>query len=376
MIGLESYTSMFNTTRIQYFDKAKHFAYAPFTNRSEQIEMNVMERKAKVIIFDTTTSYVNATQLVDAFKDSEYKRLSDFTKNKHYKDCVAMIQDELNQNRSIDSKYYKLPCYDPKEKCFTAFYLVRQSSKTDGYAGTYVHPDMIIHILAWCNFKLASKISKFITALFLREGANESVTLTKTADDEVDALSEDLEEKQAVIDKINAENRYLNDYVDSLKFDVIQYQKQLSYINDLREENKALHKSLASVQSNSFQMVLVVRHYDKEGRFAYGSKSYRLSLLLISDADLERYLQKYNKQEEQTEEDVEHNIIRYSTEIIYRIPSLRDVAPDFDDKFVSLYEDQIDIWTEKIKNKEYICTTDIKQFQEALSEFCSDWQVV
>lgn len=376
MIGLDEYTAMFQATKIQYFDTTKCFAYAPFTNRAEQIDLGVMERKAKVIIFDTRTSYINATQLVNEFKDSDYRRFVDFSKTKHFQDSLKLIEEELNSHPPTDQKYYKLPCYSASDKIFVGSYSIRQSSRTDGFAGTYVHPDMIIHVLLWCNFKLAAKVSKFITTLFLREGANESVTISNEIKDEMTDLYADLDEKNKIIEKINAENRYLSDYVDSVKFDIVQYHKSLSYIADLREENKLLRKALAAVPNSNYQMILVVRHYDPDGKFSYGAKGYKLSLVLINANDLERYLLKYNKTEPQTEEDVEKNIIKYSSEVIYRIPSLKDVSPDFDAVFISIYEDQIDMWVEKTKTKEYICTTDIDAFTAALSEFCADWQSV
>ena len=381
MLGLDEYAAMFESTTIQYFDDQKFFAYAPFTNRVEQIDLNIMEKKAKVIIFDTRTSYVNATQLVEAFKDSAYKRFTDFAKAKHFKECLALVENDLNSNPNIDSKYYKLPCYDSKGKFFSAYYLVRQSIKTDGYAGTYVHPDLIIHILTWCNFALASKISKFITTLFLREGANETITISSKIDEETEALYKDVEEKEKIIDKLESENRYLNDYVESVKFDVVQYYKSISYIADLREENKVLRRALTTASTNTSQMVLLIRHYDKEGTYAYGSKGCKLSLLLINSNDLERYLQKYNKAEPQTQEDLEKNVLRYSTEVVYRVPSLKDVTPDFDQRFISIYEDQIEIWTDepekgKSKGIKYIYTTDLDGFTKALAEFCSDWQTV
>lgn len=376
MIGLDEYTDMFKSAIIHYFDQSKFFAYAPFTNRSEQIDLNIMDKKAKVIVFDTRTSYVNATLLVEEFKDKDYKRLTDFTKSKHYKECLALVENELNSNTHVDNKYYKLPCYDPKGKYFTASYQIRQSIKTDGFAGTYVHPDMIIHILTWCNFKLASKISKFITTIFLREGANENITLTTKIDDEMEELYKDIEEKNQIIEKIKAENRYLSDYVNSVKFDIVQYHKSMSYINDIKEENRILKKTVANISTNKFQIILVVRHYDKEGLYSYGSKGSKLSLLLINDFDLERYLQKYNKIEPQTEDDIINDIVKYSIEIVYKIPSLKDVPSDFDTKFISIYEDQIEIWTEKTKNKQYIYTTDMDAFIMSLSEFCSDWQSI
>ena len=99
--------------------------------------------------------------------------------NKGIRYGVVVIEDvenEINQDPHPNKKYLKYPNWDNKGKYFKAEYMIRPSCKNIGYAGTYVHPDLIIHVLVWCNNKLASSISKLITSILLHEGANELET--------------------------------------------------------------------------------------------------------------------------------------------------------------------------------------------------------
>lgn len=373
MIGLEDTLKLFDESKIQYFDDAHTFAYCPFTNRIEQINLGIMGKKAKVLIFDTRTGYINGTVLVDEFKDDETKRFSDFTKSRQYKEALAVIENtELNKQVTVNQKYYKLPCYDAKNKYFAATYLIRDSAKTFGFSGVYVHPSMLIHILAWSNVKLATVLSSFVLISFLHEGVNEDTTIGLRVDLETDDFYTNLDVKNEFIKKLDANP---NEPINSPKFDVVQYNKSLSYINDLKAEIKVPRK-VAVTSSNVKQAMLLVRHYDTEGQFAYGSPTAKLSLQLVNESDIGQYLTKFNKQYPQTQVDIEYGIIRYETEVIYKILSLKNVIPDFDTKFVSIYDEQIDMWIERIKNKSYICTSDVENVIGALSEFCSDWQDV
>ena len=262
----QDYLNMFNSTIIKYMDEDKIFAYSPFTNRDEQMNISVCDRKGKVIVFDTRTSYINATQLINSFKTSPTKEFSQLSKTKTFKEIVEYVENEINKDPHPDKKFLKYPNYDNKGKYFKAMYSIRPSVKNVGYAGTYVHPDLIIHVLVWCNHKLSSQISKLITSILLHEGANEMVSLNAEIENKMKALSTSLEKKKEYIKALESKNEELIEQIDSNEFDIIQYQKTIDYLSDLREENNMLRKALntSSLMAAQNQAVLVVANYDDE----------------------------------------------------------------------------------------------------------------
>lgn len=377
----QEYLDMFKSTIIKYMDEDKIFAYSPFTNRNEQMNLSINEKKAKVIVFDTRTSYINATQLVKAFRVTTSKEFSQLTKTKNFKEVVEYVEEEINKDPHPNKKYLKYPNYDNKGKYFKAMYQIRPSVKNIGYAGTYVHPDLIIHVLVWCNNKLSSEISKLITAILLHEGANETISLESENKAQIENLTKSLEKKKEIIKTLETENKELIKQIDSNQFDIIQYQKTINYLSDIREENEILKRALnkASVLGAQSQAVLVIANYDND-KCKYGSKMYKLTLMLIDENDVEKYVYKYSRQDKLTEEELEQQLIDGKIEIkydvIFKIISLRGVPQDFIQNFVSIYEDQIEIWLDRIKTKLYLMTTDINGFKECFVEYMGDYMVI
>lgn len=377
----QTYLDMLKSTVIKYMDEDKIFAYSPFSNREEQMDLSIAEKKGKVIIFDTRTSYINATQLVDAFKDKPFKEFCKLTKTKNFKELIDYIEDEINKDPHPNKKFQKYPNWDNKGKYFKALYLVRPSSKNIGYAGTYVHPDLIIHVLVWCNNKLSSKISKLITSILLHEGADETVSLDTVFVEEISRLNTSVKEKEKIIETLKTENKELIDQIDSNSFDIIQYHKTLNYLSDVREENAMLKRALDKKSTMSIvnQAIIIIGNYDNN-KCKYGSKLHKLTLLLIDENDLEKYVNRYSRHdklnEEQLEEQLANGEIEIKTDIILKIISLRGVPQDFIQNFVSIYEDQIDVWLERVKTKQFLMTTEIENFKDCFVEYIGDWMVI
>lgn len=364
-------------------DDDKIFAYSPFSNREEQMDLSITEKKGKVIIFDTRTSYINATQLVDAFKDKPFKEFCKLTKTKNFKELIDYVEGEINQDPHPNKKYQKYPNWDNKGKYFKALYLVRPSSKNIGYAGTYIHPDLIIHVLVWCNNKLSSKISKLITSILLHEGVNETISFNATMEDEMKKLNASIKEREKIIDILKTENKELIEQIDSNNFDIIQYHKTLNYLSDVREEHATLKKSLNKNSSTSLsaanQAIVIIENYDN-GKCKYGSKLHKLTLLLIDENDLEKYVNKYSRHDKLNEEELEEQLINgeieIKTDVLLKIISLRGVPQDFIQNFVSIYEDQLDIWLERVKTKQFLMTTEIENFKDCFVEYIGDWMII
>lgn len=373
------YLEMFKSTVIKYMDDEKIFGYCPFTNRNEQLRCGILSSRAKVIIFDTRTSYINATQLVQDFRLNPNKEFSKLKNTKNFKEILDHIEQTINLTPSTNRKYITLPNYDTKDKQFKAMYLLRPSCRNVGYAGTYVHPDLIIHILIWCNYKLASELSRFITSILLHEGANENITLETELEHQIAKLTESLQQKNSIIDALKAENKQLLRELSTPDFDIIQYQKTLNYLADLKEENAMLKKSLSSSVSSINEAILIVDNYDDD-KCKYGSRLHKLSLMLIMESEIERYVKLLSKEKTLTEEEIEQQLIdgrlKFKTDILLKIVPLRNVDPEFIELFVSKYDDSIDIWIEKDKNKTYVMTTDVRAVKDCLVEFTGQWLIV
>lgn len=373
------YLEMFKSTVIKYMDDEKIFGYCPFTNRNEQLRCGILSSRAKVIIFDTRTSYINATQLVQDFRLNPNKEFSKLKCTKNFKEILDHIEQTINSTPSINRKYITLPNYDTKDKQFKAMYFLRPSCRNVGYAGTFVHPDLIIHILIWCNYKLASELSRFITSMLLHEGANENVTLETEYEHQITKLNESLQQKNSIIEALKMENKALLRELSTPDFDIIQYQKTLNYLADLKEENLQLKKSLSSSSPSINEAILIVDNYDDD-KCKYGSRLHKLSLMLIMESELERYVRLLSKEKTLTEEEIEQQLIdgrlKFKTDILLKIVPLRNVDPEFLELFVSKYEDTIDMWIEKDKNKSFLMTTDVKAVKDCLVEFTGEWQVI
>ena len=463
-----AYMNMFTSSIIDYIDEDNTFGYCAFSNREEQLDLSIMEKKSKVIIFDTRTGYVNATLLVETFRDKQDKEFNKLTKMKDFRDLIDYIEDEINSNPHPSNKFKKCPNWDINKKYFKATYVVRQKSSTICCSGVYVHPDLISFILSWCNNKLMAKISRLTTTLLLNEGCNEMVLFKNIIEEEEGKLLDSISDREKITDIIKTGCTEEIKKIDHPSFDVIQYHKLLNYVSDavdeyvmkksseggsgkcgsngesngecdieddvvpvgavvdlrsrvndgklingksnvelkheLKPDGKGkldpddpvnansepisepiskpiikVTKKRSSTLSVTNQAIVIIDNYD-DGKCKYGSKLHKLSLLLIPETDLDKYVDKFSRQDKLNEEQLEEQLIKGTIElksdIILKIISLRDVPQDFAKIYVSSYEDQIDIWLEREKKKQYLMTTNIEEFKQTFVDFIGDWMVI
>ena len=140
-----------------------------------------------------------------------------------------------------------------------------------------------------------------------------------------------------------------------------------------------LKKTLSSSVSSINEAILIVDNYDDD-KCKYGSRLHKLSLMLIMESEIERYVKLLSKEKTLTEEEIEQQLIdgrlKFKTDILLKIVPLRNVDPEFIELFVSQYEDSIEIWIEKDKNKTYVMTTDVRAVKDCLVEFTGQWLIV
>ncbi|AUV58908.1 hypothetical protein [Bandra megavirus] len=59
--------------------------------------------------------------------------------------------------------------------------------------GTYVHPELIIHVASWCSIEYALKVSKIMIQYHAKEEVEKRELLLKKKDDKIDKLSKKLD---------------------------------------------------------------------------------------------------------------------------------------------------------------------------------------
>ena len=403
---------MFTSSIIDYIDEDNIFGYCAFSNREEQLDLSIMEKKSKVIIFDTRTGYVNATLLVEAFRDKQDKEFNKLTKMKDFRDLIDYIEDGINSNPHPSNKFKKCPNWDINKKYFKATYVVRQKSSTICCSGVYVHPDLISFILSWCNNKLMTKISRLMTTVLLNEGCNEMVLFKNVIEEEEGKLLDSISDREKNTDIIKTGCTDEIKKIDHPSFDVIQYHKLLNYVSDVVDEyimkrssedgsSKCGSKEGSNGESNcesncecdsesdvvtvgavvdlrsrvndgkgnteiklesndsvndiskpistpiskpiikvtkkrpstlsvTNQAIVIIDNYDDE-KCKYGSKLHKLSLLLIPETDLDKYVDKFSRQDKLNEEQLEEQLIKDQTlySRLFRYVMFRRTLPKF-----------------------------------------------
>lgn len=371
------YLDLFKSTIIRYLDPDNFFAYSAFTNKTEQMNLRINEKKAKVLIFDTRTAYINATKLVQSFRDEPTKEICNLTKSKKFKDLIDIIEEEINNGPNPSKKFMRYPNWHTEKKYFTSTYTIKTSTSTIGYSGLYIHPDLLIYVLTWSNHKLSSKLSLLVSSALLDEGVNETTNFDTFTEDITNDLATSITERKTITDKLEAGDKTILEQPNKIEFDIIQYQKRLNYLSDIRAENENLKNDKSTGKSN--QCILVIDNYD-DADCKFGSSLHRLTLLLINEEDSDKYMTKFMRNEKYTLEEMEDLIssgkITLKYDVVMKIGSLRDVPQDYIQLFVSLYEDQVEIWTERVRTKLFIMTSEIDKFKDCFTEFIGDWMLI
>jgi len=431
------YDKLLNSdTIVQYLDNEQHFAYVALSNLAEQKNLHLNSGIAKVLVFDTRTHYFNASILVRQFREDQDVDLASLMKMKITKDIMERIEVKINNDPEIkdNKQLMKLPTYNNKQKYHKANYRINSSNKTFAYTGTYLHPDMLGFIIAWCNITMMNMISELVMSTLILEGTDETVNFETITNKCIDQLTESAEHRKQLIHRINAQidhdasvmglSELATDSTDSnddsdtdvkfkrktqvdhvkqqqtkivrqqdqadelLKtsttfqelinsdetFDYLQYQKLMRYIIDVKQNSKYS----ADENTTLNQAIAVIANYDDK-EFIYKSGSYKLTVALVNELDIDKYISKYVQTKRPTEEELEAELcegkfsIKY--EVILKIPSLRGVPDNFLQNYVSIYDSDIDLDIKRVKAKTYLYTTEIDEFKESFMKYIEDWML-
>nr|AEX63244.1 putative KilA-N domain-containing protein [Moumouvirus Monve] len=121
------------------------------------------------VIFMRKYGYVNATNLCKSVKKEFYH----WKENKHTKELFKGLKSSPGMSR------------EP---------LILKNMKGEYMTrGTYVHPELIIHVACWCSIEYALKVSKIMIQYHAKEEIEKREILLKKKDDKIDKLSKKLD---------------------------------------------------------------------------------------------------------------------------------------------------------------------------------------
>ena len=310
---------------VKYIDEDKLFAYCSFSNREEQVELEILDNKGKVIVFDTRTGYINASLLVEEFRDTPAKEFSVLSKSKYFKEQIESLETDINRDQHPNKKYLKYPNYDNKTKYFRALYKINPSSRTVGFSGTYAHPNLLISILSWSNYKLCIKLSTYFMSALLHEGLNENMSINTLIEDENTNMNESLQYRQQIVNIIENGTKEEINNIEDITFDIVQYAKVSNYLAQVHQEYMQKNKNGKILTDSANQAVIIIDNYD-EGKYKFGSSLHKLTFLLINEEDVEKYVNKFSRVETNlTEEELEEQLFTGAVKIKYDVVSISKV---------------------------------------------------
>ena len=382
----ESNLKSLNETMINFIDNEHAFAYSGFSNLQEQRELSILSNVSKVIIYDTRTGYFNASMLYDSFKDEPNKKFNTLLHSCIFRKSAEDVEKEINKYPNLNRDYKSCPNWDTEYKYFKATYTVNTANKYVCCRGVYAHPDLLIVILSSCNLKLMKKLSRLVMTTLLHESINETITLNTINENMNNCLHDSLEEYNNIVDVIKTNDETLIEQINTHRFNLISYLDKLKYVKNMTKnildkpkrnkmKRKTNEKNLNSehdVLNN--QAILVIANYDDD-KCKYGSKQYKLTLLLINECNIEYYVDIYNNEiihtltEDEIDELLYNGKLTVKTDVLLKIVSLQNVPDTFVQDYLIEYEDNVEIWIEKNETSTYLITTDIDKFKETFIEY-------
>ncbi|AQN67947.1 putative kilA-n domain protein [Saudi moumouvirus] len=145
------------------------------------------------IVMMKKNGYVNATNLCKNIKKEFY----------HWK--------ENKNSKELIKELISSPDYPGDEPIITI-----TGGKITKIRGTYVHPELIIHIASWCSPKYALKVSKIVIEYHSMEMIEERNRLLKIKDGMINRLSKKLDRQNNKIDELLQKNEKMDNRIKRL----------------------------------------------------------------------------------------------------------------------------------------------------------------
>lgn len=395
---------------IRYIDDDKQYGYFQFMNNYDQQAFKIASNVQSVIIIDTTTNYFNASKLFLHFSITNLT-LPNYMKSKAFQILCDEVEKMINDH---------------------AYYQISRNQNNDLYYGLYFHPYMLSHLLITINPLIAFKFSEFMKDFYIYQSTNKSInTNSLISNNRYNAINDINEyiDIENIVSDYNCDNiegifkrcdpKTKDLLTENSKFDLAQFNKTKNWKQDyichvVPTSSSSLSLSLSHSCSSSFnittnedisscsqqqyqqsqqsqqqinnrmkltdssrhQAIIAIAHYDDRGMYAYGSKSYKLTLDLINIDDLGQYMELWKKpmterklSEAEYEDLIFSDRLKVKTDIIAKFINLHDVPYDFIDKFVSVYDNYFEVEIRVIDRVEYVVINNLDKFKYYFSDF-------
>jgi len=394
---------------IKYIDEDKQFGYFQFMNNYDQQIYKISSNVQSVIIIDTSTGYFNATKLFITCSITDLS-LTNYMKSKTFQ----LLVDELK--KSVLNEQH-------------AYYQITRNNQNELYYGLYFHPYLLANLIMTINPLISFKFSEFMKDFFIYQATNKSMTtdtlISNNRYNAVNDINEYIDISNIVLDyecdniegilkRCNSRTKEL--LTENTKFDLAQFNKtknwKQDYITHLiptscsslsltsykSETNLSKNKSKSKSKNKNnetineqftqrfkildsrFQAIIAIAHYDKKGMYAYGSKSYKLTLDLINKDDLNQYMELFQKplatiggnyklSEAEYEELIFNDKLKVKTDIVAKFVNLHDVPCDFMYKFIESYDQYFEVEIKVIDRVEYLTINNLDKFKFYFSDF-------
>lgn len=367
-----------------------HFAVAAFANRLERLNVSLPPSTPTMIIYDTRTLYVNASKLITTFRDAPNKEYSRLSRQKTFTEYIDYTDELINDIPPPDASTF--PNWNGRLHRLTSTYHIHTSPTTITYSGTYVHPDLIIHVLIYSNRRLAAHISRMVTSILIREGYDDNITIESIADEQISRLTDMITTRDETIASLIAENDELQMKV-AASVDTDEYTRmRLRAANAERDRARLVYalseakERIASITTGvdiaPRQALLVVAHYDH--RFTMMSEQQKVSFEIVNENDVGDFSAKWNCDGGGTEGMNDSEImkrgvegtLRVKSKVLKTVLSLKGLPQKFEERFAEAFDSTIEMEVVKEGAKRYLLTYDLKELLDAVDEYVGPFMMM
>lgn len=289
-------TRILKDASVKPLDDNGYFSYAAVFNAQCSHAFGIYSAKPKVVIFDTRTSYFNATKLIDAFRDNENKNVQRYTTSSAYKCLKPLIEDKLEVLTETDKqKYFNTPALMRNEShtVVISSYAIKTPKKRGSltipvYDGMYLHPAFFVSVITYANAQLFETLSYTILSDMIVLGLDRKANYVETIMNNSQTVSRLVAERtQCVNDKV----------LTTDTFDMLEWNKLFDYqrLEESAPRNTKTHE-IDHLVKNVEQALVVIRYFQDENDYDGTEDDIHLMFRVIAYEDLRDYVYRYDNQ--------------------------------------------------------------------------------
>ena len=267
----------------------QYISYTNFSTKHHDSRLKLLTEDECVIIFDNRSGYINATKLIERFKDDKDKSFSKLSHNSLFVKLCDTLDNYLNTNELREYADKTLPQYSDKQMFFKSMYELSHVL----FGGWYVHPCLVSTVLSYANVELMTEFSLLSLGWMLEESH------VKQCFGVIDVM-------RFVCEGV-AESKSSNDVVDDLPRMNVQGGMYRDSTIDCSLKDNAGDEH-PNCQSNDVVMQFnVVDHSHQENDDVCVYKQTVLNKLISEQKELKRIRREKKLAAKSTENDVENN---------------------------------------------------------------------